>query len=357
LPVQGRLPRRGGDLERFINLWRIGIILVLAATFTFGRSENLPSAVEETVGALVLALMAAFALALQLFLGVASWDSRIPRLVVVADIAAVTTFLVGCVAVNRPIVATNSQVFFLVLFFVITSVGMRGDGLLSRLVTWLVPAAYALPVVLAVVWRQVDAISRPDPTYGSFRWEVQAARLAMLAAVAGMSSFDVRMVATDRLEARTDPLTGLFNRRHLQEVLHREISRARRGSHPLSVILLDFDGFKRFNDAHGHLEGDRVLVAAASALKNALRQSDVVARYGGDEFVVVLPNTPGEVARKVARELSRAVPAPLSFSVGIGCLGEGAATGEELLAAADLALMRAKHGNLASRVAPPSEPG
>jgi diguanylate cyclase (GGDEF)-like protein len=106
--------------------------------------------------------------------------------------------------------------------------------------------------------------------------------------------------------------------------------------------MLDLDGFKAFNDEHGHLAGDEMLAAVAQSLRNAVRTSDVVARYGGDEFVVVLPNTPGAAARRVARELRRVVPPPVQLSVGIGCMGDGLQSPGQLFAVADAALMRAK---------------
>ncbi len=106
--------------------------------------------------------------------------------------------------------------------------------------------------------------------------------------------------------------------------------------------MVDLDGFKAFNDKFGHLEGDRMLAAVAASLRNAVRTTDVVARYGGDEFLVVLPNTPGEAARRVARELARTVPPPVTLSVGIGCMREGVQTPAQLFAIADAALMRAK---------------
>jgi diguanylate cyclase (GGDEF)-like protein len=188
----------------------------------------------------------------------------------------------------------------------------------------------------------VEIGSPPDPVYGSFRWDAQLARIAILAVVTFIINYDVGLGASDRTEARTDPLTGAYNRRFLEEFLTREMARSRRSLQPLSVLMLDLDGFKAFNDEHGHLAGDEMLAAVAQSLRNAVRTSDVVARYGGDEFVVVLPNTPGEAARRVARELRRVVPPPVRLSVGIGCIGDGLQSPGQLFAVADAALMRAK---------------
>ncbi|MBW7861197.1 MAG: GGDEF domain-containing protein, partial [Rhodocyclaceae bacterium] len=89
----------------------------------------------------------------------------------------------------------------------------------------------------------------------------------------------------------TDALTGLYNARHLFETLETEIARALRYDHPLALLVLDADDFKRYNDTHGHLEGDNVLVGLAEAIRDSLRGADSAYRYGGEEFVVILPET------------------------------------------------------------------
>ncbi|HUK12139.1 MAG TPA: GGDEF domain-containing protein [Thermoanaerobaculaceae bacterium] len=342
LPVGDRLPRRGRDLERFINLWRLALVAAAALALLGGRVLGAPVLPEERVAEWTLALLLGCGLALQFYLAWRPWSAEVSSWVVALDVAAVTAFLLGCVVVDRAIVATNSQMFFFYYFFVVVSAGLRGDPQGSRIVAWSLPASYLLVVLTAVEWREVNQVGRPDEIYGSFRWEVQVARLLILGVLAWMVTYDVGLVATDRAEARTDALTGVYNRRFLEEFLGRELSRARRSAQPLSILLLDLDGFKAFNDEQGHLAGDRALAAAAACLRDAVRATDVVARYGGDEFVVVLPNTTGEAARRVARELTKAVPAPLRFSVGIGCLGEGVHAPAQLFAVADAALLRAK---------------
>ena len=342
LPVRKRVRRRGKDLERFLNLWRLALAVSLTLGMLLGRLGSPRAMPEYGVGEVVLGGLLLFGLALQLYLAWFPWDNRLSLLVVVVDVLAVTGFLLGCVATDRAIVATNSQVFFFLYFFVIVSAGLRGDPAVSRTVAWSVPASYAFVVLLAVAWRHVEMGTQPDPVYGSFRWDLQLARVVILAVVTFIISYDVGLGASDRTEARTDPLTGAYNRRFLEEFLNREMARSRRSRQPLSVLMLDLDGFKAFNDEHGHLAGDEVLAAVAQSLRSAVRTSDVVARYGGDEFVVVLPNTPGEAARRVARELRRVVPPPVQLSVGIGCMGDGLQSPGQLFAVADAALMRAK---------------
>ena len=116
------------------------------------------------------------------------------------------------------------------------------------------------------------------------------------------------IAANARLEdiSQRDPLTGLFNRRHLFAKLEHELARARRG-HPFGVVMLDLDGFKRVNDLQGHLRGDLLLKEIAGALGSSTRVIDVAARYGGDEFMIVLPDADAAQARVVAERVSAAV--------------------------------------------------
>jgi diguanylate cyclase (GGDEF)-like protein len=341
LPVSQRVQRRGRDLERFVNLWRLGLLSALTTTLLATQFSSRGLRADQEWALVVLGGLLFAALAFQLYLAWFSWSERFGRWVVGADLAVVAGLLVGFVVADRPLVATNSQTTFMGYFIVIALAGLRSDSRVARGLVLAVPLSYALVVFLAVAWRQAPFV-RPDPTFGSFSWETQLIRLILLAAVTWITQYDVALGATDRAEAQRDPLTGVYNRRFLEEFLSRELPRARRRRQPLSVLLVDLDGFKQFNDTYGHLAGDEMLVAVASSLAAAVRGADIVARYGGDEFVVVLPDTPGETARRVARELGGVVPRQVRLSVGVGCLGERHATAEALLEAADRALLRAK---------------
>jgi diguanylate cyclase (GGDEF)-like protein len=154
--------------------------------------------------------------------------------------------------------------------------------------------------------------------------------------------------------ARTDGLTGLTNRRKFLELVERELLRARRYNAPLALVLLDLDHFKRVNDTHGHLVGDRVLVHAAETLRQAIRDVDTAARYGGEEFAVLLPDTDLVGAQEVAERCARKLA---SSSVAVGAAGDVTVTAslgvatfspesdarvEDLMRRADQALYRAK---------------
>jgi diguanylate cyclase (GGDEF)-like protein/PAS domain S-box-containing protein len=155
-----------------------------------------------------------------------------------------------------------------------------------------------------------------------------------------------------RLEdlAARDPLTGLLNRRAFDERLQQEISRARRHDATLSAFILDVDHFKQINHAEGHNVGDALLAELAGIITQGVRDSDVVARYGGDEFIVLAPETSRAGALAVAERIRRAValtsdrtfPSKLTFSIGIAELKRPPDTAEALIARADGALYQAK---------------
>jgi len=163
-----------------------------------------------------------------------------------------------------------------------------------------------------------------------------------------------RQEAESRLRdlAERDGLTGVFNRRYLDNALEREWRRTLRRDDPLSVVLIDLDHFKAFNDEHGHAEGDELLIRVAGALTDTVqRAGDFVARYGGEEFAVVLPGTDVESAREVAERIRRAVAAEtaraapgraVTLSAGVAMRTDDIETPDELLRAADRALYRAK---------------
>jgi diguanylate cyclase (GGDEF)-like protein/PAS domain S-box-containing protein len=155
-----------------------------------------------------------------------------------------------------------------------------------------------------------------------------------------------------REQAIRDPLTNLFNRRYLEETLDRELSRAAREMYPVCIIMSDIDHFKRINDTHGHEAGDLVLKAIAEVLSEYSRRGDFACRYGGEEFVIAMPNINLETAYERAENLRQSlnllrVPyeydsLSVTISMGIACFPENGQTRGSLLRAADQALYAAK---------------
>ena len=162
------------------------------------------------------------------------------------------------------------------------------------------------------------------------------------------------MLRTDlRQLSIRDPLTGLFNRRYMEETLELEISRAERKEHAIGVIMLDIDHFKTFNDRFGHAAGDELLQSLGQLIRANLRAGDVACRYGGEEFVLIMPEASEEAAQRRAEELRvRAhemevrhldtVLGPVSLSLGVGLYPDHGRTRDAILAAADAALYKAK---------------
>ncbi|MDD2696329.1 MAG: diguanylate cyclase [Anaerolineales bacterium] len=159
---------------------------------------------------------------------------------------------------------------------------------------------------------------------------------------------NVRLYQKMRHIAWTDSLTGVYNRHFFNEMLPREIERAGRYQKQLSVLLLDIDGFKKYNDTFGHLQGDMVLKAMARSFARQSRASDIIARFGGDEFVVILPETNRRMAKSIAERIRRAVENQpetrnrLGVSIGIGVFRPGL-TPEQLIDEADQELYRDKN--------------
>lgn len=168
---------------------------------------------------------------------------------------------------------------------------------------------------------------------------------------AALSCMRQRERLTD--EARRDALTGLYNRRYLDERLDAEVDRARRHDRPLGLVMVDVDDFKRFNRDFGHAVGDAVLVAVAHALRRSLRASDIICRRGGDELVIILPEATavaaGQRARSVVRTVSRQLPRivegglpPITISAGAAGFPDDARDPASLMLRADEALRRSK---------------
>jgi diguanylate cyclase (GGDEF)-like protein len=221
---------------------------------------------------------------------------------------------------------------------------------------------FAIGAVISITWNWIQTWGTPIEPSGAF--DLSSSFIFLIsqivlymgtAAILHSLSSQVERALdrlhdkTDRLTdlAQTDELTGLANRRHLIEQMDREFVRAKRYQRPLSLLYLDLDGFKALNDRHGHLFGDEVLRGCARSLSAVLRSTDLLARIGGDEFAVLLPETNLDGAENVANKLRKALMAyglqlgpavpPLTFCAGVS----------HMLARADSAQYLAKEGGKA----------
>jgi diguanylate cyclase (GGDEF)-like protein/PAS domain S-box-containing protein len=214
--------------------------------------------------------------------------------------------------------------------------------------TYLCTPILAQGETLGIVhFQSTDETPRMDASELSFK--------TTFAAQVGLSIANIRLRDALRTQSVRDALTGLYNRRYLEETLEREVRRAARAAQSLGLLMIDLDHFKNFNDTYGHDAGDAVLRETALFLAKGIRAEDFVCRFGGEEFVVILPTADlessrarGERLRLKMRELTIMYQGKslgmVTISVGVAVLPEHGRSPKELMAAADAALYQAKRG-------------
>lgn len=224
---------------------------------------------------------------------------------------------------------------------------------------WLVMAGMGVEALLMAVRAAGSAVSTPKPDQMLQPGLAQTATFLGIFAILLITSLGFifmtkeRADETNRLLAAADPLTGAANRRSIIEALDRDVGRAIRTREPLALMMLDLDHFKQVNDSFGHLAGDAVLRSLMALVRQRIRSQDIVGRYGGEEFLVVLPDTHLAGVQRLAQDLCDAVAAHsvvvqgqrINFTVSIGAFGGRLELGDSwdlLIHAADSALYRAK---------------
>lgn len=183
--------------------------------------------------------------------------------------------------------------------------------------------------------------------------ESQQRLATTVAAQVALSLASLRLRETLRDQSIRDPLTGLFNRRFMQESLDRELQRAKRKKRPLAVVFIDLDHFKRFNDTFGHAAGDLILRTMGELFLRHFRGDDVICRYGGEEFAIILPESSAKDAAKRAnllrieaskismRHLGQVLDS-VTLSIGVAAFPEHGSTTEQILRMADQSLYQSK---------------
>ncbi|MEX0785236.1 MAG: GGDEF domain-containing protein [Dehalococcoidia bacterium] len=243
------------------------------------------------------------------------------------DTLAVTLALI---AVGDPL-----HPIWAVYFFIIVSVSFFYYPVARVFGFWLL-ANYAV-VGLGLHLRGLDV---PAPEMG-------VAATILLAGVFNLATYtggERRLRGQISQAARTDPLTNLLNRRGLEEALAAQLEGSGERGHSLAVFMVDIDRFKRYNDQFGHLNADTLLEQLGIVLSSVVRDEDIVARYGGDEFVVIIPEVAADEAFLLAERLRQQISrlGLCTVSIGVSCRIDGDASAEELLNAADAALLDAK---------------
>ena len=270
------------------------------------------------------------------------------------DVTLVSAALAAFLVLGEPHTAVNSKVVFEAYFLAIGATCLRYDRR-ACVIAGLVAAAEYLAIVWIAdtFWVLNDAGQFAPFIYGAFNWSAQISRLILLL-TAALLSFAVvtRTQELLRLSAR-DPLTGLYNRGYFHDRVSTEVSRARRTGQPLAIAMVDVDHFKSFNDTHGHAAGDQVLNAIAAVLHRSFRTTDVVSRYGGEEFVIAMPDTDLAGATRKLESVRRSIESTpthtngartvsVTISAGVSSFPGDGANQEELLAVADARLFDAK---------------
>jgi len=340
------LVRARSDGEKLVALLRLGFIVAFAAIrLTSGLGQASWKLQIATVG-----IALAYGLGMLLL---ATRFSRpwVPWASTGFDISLITVALSLYLVDNDPLGAVNNRIYFETYFFVIVTGTLRYDWRLSAFATLLAVSGFlGITAFVATHWHLDDL--RSD-WFGAFSRQTHALRVMLLCGV-GVSSIAVAHWARHlRLMVGTDHLTGLSQRRPFLERIHEELERSSSTRATLSLALLDVDEFKRFNDSYGHLAGDRALQLLAERLRKSVRTSDLVARFGGEEFVVAFPRMDVERAVKRVNELRQelsgvSIPVQgegtkhLTLSAGVGSWPADGETFEDVLAKIDERLYEAK---------------
>jgi two-component system, cell cycle response regulator len=346
--------------ERLVAKVRLGIVAL------FGLIQLAPQEPKERLVGTTLTLVA-FTFSLGIYLAVRRrfrpWMAVVS---VVGDVTLVSAGLCAFFLLDRPLTAVNSRVVFEAYFVAIASSGLRYNWRLCTLASVLAVVEFGGLSAFADRHWALAVIAAEQPLYGFFSWSAQIGRLVMLAA-AGLVATSVALRGRRwRTLSGTDALTGVANRTWFLERLEEEASRARRRREPLAVAVADLDGFRTVNTTHLHSGGDLALQAVARMLRQSIRKSDLIARFGGDEFVLAFPGS--DVAQAVARldalreqvaahEL--ALPrgaARVTVSIGVASWPSDGDTFREVIALADARMYEAKRLGRNRVVGPASAP-
>ena len=270
------------------------------------------------------------------------------------DVTLVSAALVLFLVMNQPHTAVNSKVVFEGYFLAIGSTSLRYDKRVCISAGLLAFGEYLAIVYFTATHWDLNSPAYAPYVYGLFGWSAQISRLIIMLTASALSLALVTRSQRLLQLATSDPLTGLFNRGYVDDRFAIELSRARRYNKPLTIAVIDADRFKSLNDAHGHPSGDLVLCKLGAILEDSFRQSDTVGRYGGEEFVVILPETEPEMAQQKlesVRELvantqivlpSRGTKVQLTISAGLASFPSDGNDVEELFALADERMFQAK---------------
>jgi two-component system cell cycle response regulator len=270
------------------------------------------------------------------------------------DVTLVSSALVLFLFMNEPHTAVNSKVVFEGYFLVIGATSLRYDKRVCISAGLLAVGQYFAIVYFAATHWDLNSPKYSPYPYGLFSWSAQSSRLIIMLTASALSLALVARSQKLLQLATRDPLTGLFSRGYVDDRFAVELSRARRYGKVLTIAVIDADRFKSLNDTHGHMAGDLALRRIGALLHDTFRQSDTAGRYGGEEFVVILPETDIDAAQQKLeslRELVASTPIVLAtrgeevqvtISAGLASFPQDGDNAAELFGKADARMFQAK---------------
>lgn len=345
--------------ELTIALWRLAFCLIAAVQVTLRLSFDSGIGAGAWVALPCIYLALLYSAALFVIVSRRGYSALLSFVSVTLDVTLVSAGLLGTAMSGEPLFATNNGFAVPLYLLAIALAGLRYNPHVTVYTTALAMVEYAGVVWYAVrvgdLYNLIDpVVHRQRLVYGQFDLVVQLTNLVLIGSGGLVATFGVRRARELRTASVLDALTGLYNRRFFDERFEHEFLRAERYGRSLSVVMIDIDRFKLYNDRHGHVAGDEVLREVADILRDGVRTTDTVARYGGEEFVLLIPETnKAQVMALVERLRERVEAHPflgaesqpggaLTISLGVAGYPDDSRDRLELLERADAALYAAK---------------
>jgi two-component system cell cycle response regulator len=356
----------GEHLVARVRLWLTGLVFLIPAVDRLVRPAEREVAIGLSFAAVgfLLAVLAYRITRRKLY---RPWIGFATGLL---DVTLVSLALVSFLLIDQPHTTLNSRVVYPIYLLAIAASALRFDPRICA-VTGLGAIVEYLTVVIVTVKTHPALASSPDVVaYGQFSWSDQISRLMLLAIAAILSTSIVLRIRRLQWRSARDRLTDVINRSAFDDLLVREANRAQRAGTGLVVVLVDLDRFGAFNEAYGAAAGDRTLRLVAGTIRQVTGRRGLVARYGGDEFAVLVEESRADGVVRLAEEIRAAaaatpthpsrvsVPESLTVSIGIAALPADGAEAREICATAERRLAAAKHagGNRIAAAEPAVKP-
>jgi diguanylate cyclase (GGDEF)-like protein len=329
----------------------VALLLLPFTTFSFALPEERRTSIA---GLIVISFTVLLALGAWVLVYRESHRSWLPMATSLLDVSLVSAALLGFGLLADPHQAVNSKVIFEVYFLAIGATCLRYDVRLCVIAGFAAMLQYLGIVLWTALFHDLGSARYAPWIHGRLAVREQIARLFLLGMATILATAIVLRLRRHRSLSSSDALTGLYNRAYFEEFLAAEIRRSKRYAKSFAVGMVDIDRFKNFNDSYGHAAGDEALKAVASIIRRSVRRSDLVARYGGEEIVLVMPETTLNQSRIRVESIRVAVAAEaiklpkredrvrVTVSAGVACWPTDGENPDDLIHIADARLFHAK---------------